>query len=163
MNSNTALKEIYGLKSNVQKANFYSVFPPKKDEFNTHNSIDKASHARKRRALSQAFSDGALKSVEKYVLANVRIFCEKLLAQPNNHGMPAEKRSSQWGVAQDMTKWCNYLAFDIMGDLAFGKAFGMLERSANRFAIDLVGNAAHRHLIVRKPFRETLRDMLTRE
>lgn len=34
-----------------------------------------------------------------------------------------------------------------MGDLCFGKAFGMLERPDNRFAIDLIGNAAHRHLI----------------
>ena len=150
MNSSTALKEIYGFKSNVQKAKFYTVFPPTKDAFNTHNSIDKESHARKRRALSQAFSDGVLKSVEKYVLANVQIFCEKLLAQPYQYGGPAEKRSSQWGVAQDMTNWCNYLAFDIMGDLVFGKAFGMLERSENRFAIELVGHAAHRHLIVRK-------------
>jgi hypothetical protein len=51
-----------------------------------------------------------------------------------------------------MADFCNYLTFDIMGDLCFGKAFGMLERPDNRFAIDLIGNAAHRHLIVRPRF-----------
>ncbi len=51
-----------------------------------------------------------------------------------------------------MADWCNYLTFDIMGDLVFGKAFGMLERPDNRFAIDLIGNAAHRHLIVRNTY-----------
>jgi hypothetical protein len=48
-----------------------------------------------------------------------------------------------------MADWCNYLTFDVMGDLAFGKAFGMLEKPDNRFALSLVGNAARRHLIVR--------------
>lgn len=150
VNSNTSLNEIYGFKSNVQKAKFYTVFPPTKDAFNTHNSIDKARHSRKRRALSQAFSDAALKSVEKYALANIQIFCGKLFPQPHNKSRPGEKRSPQWSVSQDIANWCNYLAFDIMGDLVFGKAFAMLERSENRFAVDLVGNAAHRHLIVRK-------------
>ena len=50
-----------------------------------------------------------------------------------------------------MADWCNYLTFDVMGDLAFGKAFGMLERPDNRFALSLVGSAAQRHLIVHPP------------
>lgn len=143
VNSSTALKEIYGFKSNVRKADFYSVFPPTKDTFNTHSSIDKVSHARKRRVLSQAFSETALKSMEKYMLANVRLFCEML-------GRATDKKPTEWSMALNMADWSNYLTFDVMGDLAFGQTFGMLERSDNRFAIELVGNAAHRHLIVGK-------------
>jgi hypothetical protein len=48
-----------------------------------------------------------------------------------------------------MSDWCNYLTFDVMGDLCFGKAFEMLEHPENRHVIDLIGNAAHMHLIVR--------------
>ncbi|QSZ31009.1 hypothetical protein DSL72_000570 [Monilinia vaccinii-corymbosi] len=143
INSNTALKTIYGHKSNVKKSQFYSVFPPTKDTFNTHSSIDKASHARKRRVLSYAFSDGAIKTMERYILANVRTFC-------NNLGQPkasAEKSAGGWSVAQNMADWCNYLTFDVMGDLCFGKAFEMLENASNRHVIDLIGNAAHTHLI----------------
>jgi hypothetical protein len=117
-------------------------------------------HARKRRVLSHAFSDAAIKSLEKYILANVRTGC-RMLAERANHAVVDihgdEKRMEKsedkgWADAWNAANWCNWLVFDIMGDLVFGKAFGMLESPANRFAVDLVGNAAHRHLIVRTPF-----------
>jgi hypothetical protein len=81
--------------------------------------------------------------MEKYILASVRTFCENLGA-----GSQGDSEAKGWGVGRNMADWCNYLTFDIMGDLCFGKAFGMLERPDNRFAIELIGNAAHRHLIV---------------
>jgi hypothetical protein len=84
--------------------------------------------------------------MERYILANIRTFCDSLGAAASND---SEKKG--WSVGQNMADWCNYLTFDIMGDLCFGKAFGMLERPDNRFAIELIGNAAHRHLIVRSP------------
>jgi cytochrome P450 len=141
VNSASALHKIYGFHSNVQKSEFYSAFPPTKDTFNTHSSIDKAAHARKRRVLSHAFSDTAIKVMEKYILQNMRSFTHGL-------GASASDEKKGWSRPQNMADWCNYLTFDIMGDLCFGKAFGMLEREENRFAIDLIGNAAHRHLIV---------------
>lgn len=147
INTNTALKTIYGHKSNVQKSQFYSVFPPTKDTVNTHTSIDKGQHARKRRVLSHAFSDGAIKSMEKYILGNVRSFCEALGSGPQT---ASEKglAKGQWSVAQNMSDWCNYLTFDVMGDLCFGKAFEMLEHHENHHVINLLGNAAHMHLIL---------------
>ena len=62
----------------------------------------------------------------------------------------AEKSGTkgQWSVAQNMADWCNYLTFDTLGDLCFGKAFEMLEHEENRHVIDLIGNAANMHLIV---------------
>jgi hypothetical protein len=141
INSNTALNKIYGFNANVCKAEFYSVFPPTKDTFNTHSSIDKTAHARKRRVLSHAFSDTAIKHMERYVLANIRTFCA-------NIGATSSPEKKGWTAPQNMADWCNYLTFDVMGDLCFGKAFGMLESPNNRFAIELIGNAAHRHLIV---------------
>lgn len=143
-NSNSALKKIYGHDGNVIKSRFYSVFPATKDSFSTHSAIDKTAHARKRRVLSHAFSDAAVKGMEKHILDNIRNFCEGIESRVSSI---SEKKG--WGKPQNMSDWCNYLTFDIMGDLCFGKAFGMLERPDNRFAIDLIGSAAHRHLIVR--------------
>ncbi|OTA07051.1 hypothetical protein A9Z42_0079230 [Trichoderma parareesei] len=37
-----------------------------------------------------------------------------------------------------MTKWFRFYGFDVMGDLAFGKSFNMLETSRNHWAIDLL-------------------------
>ncbi len=82
--------------------------------------------------------------MEKYILANIRIFCEKL-----GSGHPRMvKWKGEWSAPKNIADWCNYLTFDVMGDLCFGKAFEMLEREENRHIIDLIGNAAHMHLIV---------------
>lgn len=145
INSATALQSIYGFHAPVQKANFYTAFPANKHAYNTHSSIDKTAHARKRRVLAHAFSDGAVKAMERYILQNVRTFTNGLGASSDAVGT----QRKGWGAGQNMADWCNYLTFDVMGDLCFGKAFGMLERDENRFAIGLIGNAAHRHLIVR--------------
>ncbi|KAL5120168.1 hypothetical protein ACEQ8H_001994 [Pleosporales sp. CAS-2024a] len=143
VNTATGLKTIYGFRSNVRKASFYEAFPSTPKAVSVHSAIDKMQHARKRRVMAHAFSDSAIKNLEKYILANVRVACE-ILGRKSDGGAEGEKGwNTQWNAAH----WCEWLVFDIMGDLVFGKAFGMLESPRNRFAIDLVGNAAHRHLI----------------
>ncbi|KAI8948613.1 isotrichodermin C-15 hydroxylase [Xylaria longipes] len=137
-NSNSALKDIYGFKANVRKAEFYDAFAHPVP--NTHNTRDKNVHARKRRVLSQAFSDSAMKEMERYILANVRSFCEQI-------GLSASDDRKGWTVPKNMADWCNYLAMDILGDLSFGKAFHMLEQPDNRYALELVSLATTRHLI----------------
>jgi len=82
--------------------------------------------------------------MENYILANVRTFCRVL-----NERSPAYNDSKGWSVARNMALWSDYLAFDIMSELAFGKNFGMLERDESHFAVGLISSAAHRHLIVR--------------
>jgi len=89
-----------------------------------------------------------MKSMEKYILGNIRTFCDKLGNKPAA-SLVGEKGDGEWSVVQNMADWCNYLTFDVMGDLCFGKAFEMLEHETNRHVIDLIGNAAHMHLIVR--------------
>jgi cytochrome P450 len=144
-NTNTALKDIYGFKGNVRKSDFYSAFPATKDAYSTHSAIDRAQHARKRRVLSHAFSDAAVRSMENHVLAHVRQFCSNLGGKGASIASQDEKR--EWTPAKNISDQANYMTFDVMGDLCFGKAFGMLERPDNRFAIDMVTNAAHRHLM----------------
>lgn len=85
------------------------------------------------------------------MLANIRTFCRSLSQHPDSRdeaGNPIEEHSKQWNIAQNMTDWCSYLAFDVMGDLCFGKGFALLESNENRFAVDLTSNASRRHLIV---------------
>lgn len=150
VNTATALKTIYGFRSNVIKGDFYEAFPATPASVSVHSAIDKQQHARKRRVISHAFSDQAIKSLEKYVLANVRTGC-RLLAEKSGQNGEKTGQDGEWADMWNVADWCNWLVFDIMGDLVFGKAFGVLESPANRFAIEMVGNAAHRHLIV-SPF-----------
>ncbi|KAF2848045.1 benzoate 4-monooxygenase cytochrome-like protein P450 [Plenodomus tracheiphilus IPT5] len=146
VNTVIGLKTIYGFRSNVKKASFYEAFPSTPKAVSVHSSIDKTQHARKRRVMSHAFSDQAIKSLEKYILANVRVGCE-LLGHGSSAGSGLQEKPQGWNEAWNAAHWCEWLVFDIMGDLVFGKAFGMLESPANRFATSLVSNAAHRHLI----------------
>lgn len=140
VDSAAALKDIYGFRANVRKSEFYDAFVHPAP--NTHNVRDKDVHARKRRVLSQAFSDSAIRGVERYILANVRTFCDAV-----GGGRTTNDEKNGWTAPKNMADWCNWLAMDILGDLCFGKAFHMLERPDNRYAIDLVGAAASRHLL----------------
>ncbi|KAI0391226.1 cytochrome P450 [Xylariaceae sp. FL0594] len=81
-----------------------------------------------------------MKEMERYILANIRSFCEQI-------GLGASDERKGWTVPKNMADWCNYLAMDILGDLSYGKAFHMLERPDNRYALDLVSLATTRHLI----------------
>lgn len=140
-NSSAALKDIYGFRANVGKAEFYDAFVHPAP--NTHNSRDKDVHARKRRVLSHAFSDSATKEMQRYILNNVRMFCEQVGSLTG-----ASEERKGWTVPKNMSDWTSYLAMDVLGDLSFGKAFQLLEKEDNRFAIKLVEAATTRHLIV---------------
>lgn len=140
INSSSALKSIYGhspLSRSLQKSNFYSAFPAVKGVCNTHNSINKTDHARKRRVLSAAFSDNALRSMEGMVLGNIEVFTNEI-----------DRISVQQKKAIDMGEMFSWLTFDVMGELCFGKSFGMLKDNTTRFVTHLIAQAAHSHYIV---------------
>lgn len=139
VNTAQGLHDIYGHGKRLKKADFYNAFPAIKGVYNTHNVIDKVMHGRKRRVLSQAFSDHALKSMEDVMLLHVRQLCAGLA------------RAQQTGVVQDMGRWFSYLTYDVMGELCFGKSFDMLIESSRRRLIELVDRAANRHYVVRSP------------
>jgi hypothetical protein len=86
--------------------------------------------------------------MEKYILANVDIACNLIDQDIDSVALHAAEKKGVWGVPRNMARWADWLTFDIMGDLVFGKAFGMLDEEKNRFAVDLVSSAAHRHMIV---------------
>lgn len=154
INTNTALRDIYGFKANVKKSNFYSVFPATKAAFSTHTAIDKSVHARKRRVLSQAFSDSAMRAMEVHILDNIRSWCaylgDRYIASKGNmngspNGFVQAPGSGDWTPPKNMGDWTNYLSFDVLGDLCFGKPFGVMEREDNRFVLDLIPTAAYFH------------------
>ncbi|KAI9876588.1 MAG: hypothetical protein M1830_006166 [Pleopsidium flavum] len=142
VNSNTALRDIYGFKANVQKSRVYKVFADYMGGFNVHLTINKAQHGRKKRVLSQALSDSAMKGMEEHILKIVRRFCDHLLdrgvTEEESKGLTDHKRVRDWSSAKNMADWTHYLSFDVMGALCFGKSFGMLEREHNRYILEVL-------------------------
>ena len=143
INNNTALQDIYGAKANVQKSKYYTAFPAAKGAFSTHSVIDRSVHARKKRVLSQAFSEQALRGLEPHIIAIVRIFCNQLKLGHSKNS--SEKDQGAWSKAKNMARWTNYMSYDILGEICYGKSFETLEKPNNRFALDLVEKSTTYH------------------
>lgn len=123
VNTPTAYKTLFGPKGNVKKSIFYEVWPRNVDALTTWNSTSLEVHGRKRRVLNYAFSDKALRSAEPFVVSNTDRWC-KVIADEIAEG-------GGWSKSLNMADWVNYLVFDILGDLCFGKSFGMKERDSD--------------------------------
>ena len=165
IDSATALKEIYGHGANarnVHKAEFYKAFPAVKGVHNTHNSIDKSEHARKRRVLSQAFSENALKGLESLVLKNVEVFFRAVEERMAKGREGVEKLIGKGGKSGlDMGEMFTWLTYDVLGELCFGRAFGMLVDEGQRFVAGLIDNATHNHHIVSSTLTVRIKNMNT--
>ncbi|CAG7943360.1 unnamed protein product [Penicillium salamii] len=142
VNSDRGLHDIYGHGKRLQKATFYNAFPAIKGVYNTHNAIDKTMHGRKRRVLSQAFSENALKGMEDVMLLHVRQLCAVLAGYDGNF-----ESHDQKGNVKNMGDWFSYLSYDVMGELCFGKSFDMLISDSLRYKVGLVDRAANRHYV----------------
>ena len=80
--------------------------------------------------MGQAFSDQAVKGLEQYVLAHVQDLVDRIDVQTKR----PENEKQTWSKPLDMQKWCNWLVFDIMGDLVsdVGRTHCIAKVKANR-------------------------------
>ena len=147
INSNVALSDIYGFKSNVRKAQFYSAFPATKGSWSTHSAIDKNLHARKRRVLSQGFSDAAMKGLQPHILSVLRTFTDAVGDFSVRNAFNNDKKQQDWSTPKDMGLWANYMSYDVLGDICYGESFDTLEKPDNRFAINLVARSSQFHYL----------------
>lgn len=116
-----AVSAIYGSASKCTKAAFYDLTRP------TVSLVAlriKAQHDERRRLWSQAFSDKAIRGYEE----RIKKLREKLLAQIEAFD----------GQPINASKWFNLYSVDVVGDLAFGTSFKMLEMSEEHWAIKLL-------------------------
>lgn len=87
------------------------------------NTRDRKEHTRKRKTVSHTFSAKSIGQFEQYIHGNLELF-EKRWS-----GICDTQTDLKTGYASiDALHWFNYLAFDIIGDLAFGAPFGMLDK-----------------------------------
>jgi hypothetical protein len=63
--------------------------------------------------VGQAFSDQALRGLEQYVQAHVQELVDKINLAVKH---PVDQKKG-WSASLNMQRWCNWLVFDIMGDL----------------------------------------------
>ena len=89
------------------------------------NTRDRAEHTRKRKIVSHTFSVKSVLQFEPYIHSNLELFVKQL------DSMIARSTNPDGSAHLDCLNWFNYLAFDVIGDLAFGAPFGMLSSGAD--------------------------------
>ncbi|CAE7189887.1 unnamed protein product [Rhizoctonia solani] len=127
-----ALEVIYGHGSGLLKSEFYRMFQngPNTDVFNT---TDKAEHSKleeKRKRLANIFSPQNVLAFEPRVRSHIRQLCGQLDLICKEAARGTAGRN--WGVRNgkaviNVCAQISYLAFDIIGDLALGSSFGLIQ------------------------------------
>ncbi|MCJ1287955.1 hypothetical protein MMC26_007308 [Xylographa opegraphella] len=116
-----AIPIIYGHGNGFLKSHYYDAFVSiQRGLFNTR---DRAEHTRKRKTVSHTFSAKSIGQFEQYMHHNL----EELVKQWDRLSSTAIGAGEKYADI-DSLHWFNYLAFDIIGDLAFGAPFGMLSK-----------------------------------
>ncbi|KIW97748.1 uncharacterized protein Z519_01332 [Cladophialophora bantiana CBS 173.52] len=83
------------------------------------NSRDWYDHKVRRRMWDHGFTQNQLKSYEPRVIALLEVLCARLKEFD--------------GQVIDLRCWLDYVTFDVMGDLAFSKSFGLLNDDGPRY------------------------------
>jgi cytochrome P450 len=95
--NNIATADAYGHSARVRKFEGYKVLATHAPNILT--LTDKAQHARRRRVVSQAFSESSLKMFEPILLSKMDIFCQGFRAQQQDN-------TSKWTGPYDMAREC---------------------------------------------------------
>ncbi|KAI1439068.1 cytochrome P450 [Xylaria sp. CBS 124048] len=118
-----AIQVIYGHGNGLLKSDFYDAFVSiRRGLFNTR---DRTEHTRKRKLISHTFAPKSVGQFEPYITENLTTFVDRWddLAEKSPHNGKT--------AYTDCLTWFNYVAFDTIGDLAFGSPFGMLKAGAD--------------------------------
>jgi cytochrome P450 len=104
---------------------------------NLASTTDKKVHARKRRIISHAMSEAALRSYEPTIIDKVQLFCRQI---SNLHTFGGEYKN--------MSQWFAFLTYDIMGTLTFSQSYDMLTKDDHHFIQPLIDSYQHSQVIV---------------
>lgn len=99
----------------MTKSEFYDMYGSGFDSLCIGSERDPRKHAQMKKSLSAAFSTKALVQQESIVMRCVDGFVQRLGADG----------ASENGL--NMTKWFEMIAFDILGEMAFGETFHCVE------------------------------------
>ncbi|KAF2433193.1 cytochrome P450 oxidoreductase [Tothia fuscella] len=114
------IKEIYGLNKGFTKSEFYpvqsAISPRGKPLPSLFSTIDEKRHAQYRRCVNSVFSMTSLIHYEPLVDSTTRVFLSQ-----------TEKLFSATGESCNFARWLQYYAFDVIGEITWGRRVGFLE------------------------------------
>ncbi|KAK5054410.1 hypothetical protein LTR84_001300 [Exophiala bonariae] len=116
-------KQLYGHGHNAQKTKWYSTWDIPGAAPGLFAEQDKKLHAYLRKRVSGAYSMSAILKFETYVQGCLDLMLVGL------------KKHSDKGNTVNMANWTNALAFDVVGELAYGSKLGHLETETDVMGI----------------------------
>lgn len=108
-----AVSAVFGPSSKCTRAAWYGMAHPIRAIFHTRSKFE---HEKRRQVWAPGLSTQALKAYQPRIESNIA----GLVQQIERHGARRE--------VVNASRWFNYLSFDVMGDIGFGKSFGMLDK-----------------------------------
>ncbi|KAK8076208.1 cytochrome P450 [Apiospora phragmitis] len=126
VNTAEGLRDIYnvGAGSKFMKATAYA--PMVHRAPNTLTIRGGKDHARRRRIMAQGVSEKAQRGYERRIMSHIDKLCKVAYS------------SETGSEPMDMSKWCNYLSFDIMADVVFGAKYNLLENERFRYVTEVI-------------------------
>ncbi|KAG8723824.1 hypothetical protein FRC11_002293, partial [Ceratobasidium sp. 423] len=131
-----ALETVYGHGSGLLKSEFYRMFQngPKRDVFNTSDKVEHSTKQtgckEKRKRLANIFSPQNVVAFEPRVRNHIRQLCAQWDLRCNEAACGTSGVNWVARNGQAVINVCaqfSYLAFDIIGDLALGSPFGLIQ------------------------------------
>lgn len=109
----STVKQLYGHGTSAKKSHWYETWDLGKPAF--FSATDSRLHSKLRKRVSSAYSMSAILRYETYIQSCLDLCFQKF-------GGAAKE-----GKVLDLAWWINALAYDIVGEIAFGTKFGHLE------------------------------------
>jgi cytochrome P450 len=131
-----AATQIYGVRSNVSKSEGYATMSASRTP-NLISATDKTLHGFKRRVISQTLTEESLKSMEPRIVARIEKFVELL-----GEGASDSAELEGWTPRSSLQAQADWLTFDVMSDLLFGKSLGLLDSPDARWLPSVVRKIA---------------------
>ncbi|KAK2609701.1 hypothetical protein N8I77_003190 [Diaporthe amygdali] len=112
-----AIKTIYGHGTQYEKSKWYEVWNARHDLYRTNLFAlrDIKTHSSTRRHYAGVYAMSSLVSYEPYVNNCIDILSNRL------------RMCAKSGETIDLSKWFQYYAFDVIGEITYSKRFGFLE------------------------------------
>lgn len=152
--SASALKAIYGTNAYVKKGDWYLTLDIGAGAPSVQMVIDQQHHALRRRVMSPAFSERALRDAEPLINGNAEKLVVKLAEALNC-------KKGEWTGPLDLQQFVAYYGYDFISDLAFGHSFELLGHEHHRFVPKVLKSASvFLYYVGYLPFAPLLRPLM---
>jgi hypothetical protein len=108
-----AILAVLGSSSKCTRAAWYGMAHPIRAIFHTRSKVE---HEKRRQVWAPGLSTKALRAYQPRMESNIASLVQQI-----------DRYSAECGTV-NVSRWFNYLSFDVMGDVGFGKNFGMLDK-----------------------------------